>query len=324
LRRTAPVCQLRRQPQSSGSRIRAESLGEVTDAGIPTPLGLTQKGTQSTIHAMIASGFVRRVVNGVSFYSCLALEDLAQVRHGFSTRIQGAESPQGNSLNLSMVPWDTPERVSENRSRFLSALGLASARLVTLSQVHSDQVHVIEEETVSGGRRREGDALITVQAGMAVGVLVADCFPIVLADPDTGAVAAVHSGWRGTAQRILAKTIEKMRTGLGSRPSHLWAALGPGIRSCCFEVGAEVEDVFEKAFAGAHLSRQNPEHAGKYLLDLPRALAIQCEESGLAPGNIFELGICTRCHPEEFFSYRAEGHCAGRMMALIGRIATRT
>jgi hypothetical protein len=266
---------------------------------------------------MIGNGFVLRAVNGVSFYSCLALEHLAQVRHGFSTRMGGAESPQGNSLNLSRVAWDTPERVSENRDRFLSALGLDAARLSTLSQIHSDIVHIVESVAGRGVLRREGDALICAREGAAIGVLVADCFPILLADPDNGVVAAVHSGWRGTAQHILAKTIVEMRTVFGSRPSSLRVSIGPGIRPCCYEVGPEVEEAFEKAYSGARLSRQNPERAGKYLLDLPRALEIQCDESGLAPENIFDLGICTRCHPEEFFSYRAEGHRAGRMMALI-------
>jgi YfiH family protein len=266
---------------------------------------------------MNEKGFVLRSVNGVSFYSCLALENLPQVRHGFSTRMQGADSPQGNSLNLSKVPWDTHERVSENRSRFLSALGLASTPLVTLSQIHSDRIHLIDDAACREGRRRDGDALITRRTGTAVGVLVADCFPILLADPDSGAVAAVHSGWRGTTQRILEKTIREMRVVFGSRPSALRAAIGPGIRSCCFEVGTEVAEDFEEAFAGARLSRQNPERSGKYMLDLARALEIQCVESGLDKGNTFDLGICTRCHPEEFFSYRAEGHRAGRLMALI-------
>jgi YfiH family protein len=270
---------------------------------------------------MSGNGFVRRDADGVPYYSCVALERLAQVRHGFSTRIGGVAAAQGGSLNLSLVSWDTPERVAENRRRFLSSLGLASARLATLSQIHSDRLHIIEDTPDQWNRRREGDALATSLAGVAVGVLVADCFPILIADPDSGAVAAIHSGWRGTAQRILSKTIERMRAAFGSTPSRLLAAVGAGIRSCCFEVGAEVATLFEESYPGANLGRPLAGRTAKYLLDLPRALAIQCAEAGLAPEHVFDLGACTCCSPQEFFSYRAEGQNAGRLMAVIARIS---
>jgi YfiH family protein len=269
---------------------------------------------------MIGNGFVRRDVGGIPYYSCVALERLARVRHAFSTRLGGVATDRGNLLNLSVTSWDTPERVDENRRRFLSALGLGSARLATLSQVHSDRLHIIEDTGGQWNRRREGDALATRLADVALAVLVADCFPILIADPDSGAVAAVHSGWRGTAHRVLSKTIGGLRAAFGSEPPRLLAAVGPGIRSCCFEVGAEVAGLFEEAFPGSNLDRRCAGRAGKYLLDLPGALAIQCAESGLDPERIFDLGACTRCNPQEFFSYRAEGQGAGRMMALIARL----
>lgn len=257
----------------------------------------------------------------MSYYSCTALEEFAALRHGFSTRSSGADSRSEPLLNLGLVPWDAPERVAENRRRFLAALGLTSARLVTLSQIHSDLVHIIEERDGQRNRSREGDALATRQPGVAVGILVADCFPILLADPDSGAVAAVHSGWRGTANRILRKTVERLRAAFGSRPARLLAAVGPGIRSCCFEVGIEVVSSFKESFAGADLASPLANRPDKYLLDLPRALQIQGAEAGLHPDRMFDLGVCTRCNPREFFSYRAEGQRAGRQMALIGRLA---
>jgi len=269
---------------------------------------------------MIANGFLRRCVSGVPFFSCIALEKLAGLRHGFSTREGGADSPQGNSLNLSLVPWDTPQRVAENRRRLLEALGLAHARLVTLSQVHSDVVHIIVESDGQRNRRREGDALVTQQAGVALGVLLADCFPILLADPESGAVAAVHSGWRGAGQRILSKTIQAMCKSFGSDPGRLTAAIGPGIRGCCFEVGLEVMDLFGERYPGEKLGNPLDGRPGKFFLDLPRALEIQLQDSGVGKHRIFDIGLCTRCSPGEFFSYRAEGQRSGRMMAVISRI----
>jgi hypothetical protein len=199
-------------------------------------------------------------------------------------------------------------------------MGLASARLATLSQIHSDRLHIIEDTPDQWNRRQEGDALATNHAGIAVGVLVADCFPILIADPDNGAVAAVHSGWRGTAQRVLSKAVTGMHKAFGTRPEHLLAAVGPGIRACCCEVGPEVASLFEERFPGLDLAQPRAGRPAKYLLDLPRALAIQCAEAGLDLERLFDVGACTRCHPEEFFSHRAEGEAAGRMMALIARL----
>ena len=269
---------------------------------------------------MTGNGFIRRENEGIPYYACVAFESLAHVRHGFSTRTGGAATDRGCLLNLSMRPWDTPERVAENRTRFLLSLGLASARLATLSQIHSDRVHIIEDTSDQWNRRQEGDALATSRSGIAVGVLVADCFPILLADPDTGAVAAVHSGWRGTAQRILSKAVKGMREAFGSKPARLLAAIGPGIRACCCEVGPEVAALYGEKYPGLNLARLREGHPAKYLLDMPRALEIQCAESGLHRENVFDIVSCTRCNPQEFFSHRAEGEAAGRMMALIGRL----
>jgi len=266
---------------------------------------------------MTGNGFALRSAQGVPYYSCVALEKVARIRHGFSTRAGGAESARGNSLNLGLVPWDAPERVSENRSRFLAALGLESARLATLSQIHSDQVHIIEDAAAQRNRR-EGDALATRNPGVCLGVLVADCFPILLADPVNGAVAAIHSGWRGTAARIAAKTVEVMKASFGSDPGQILAAIGPGIRSCCFEVGIEVVQLFADSYPGPALARQSEDRPGKYLLNLSQGLRLQLAGAGLRPDHVFDLDVCTRCNPNEFFSYRVEGPGAGRQMAIIG------
>jgi hypothetical protein len=164
----------------------------------------------------------------------------------------------------------------------------------------------------------EGDALATATAGLALAVKTADCFPILIADPVTRAIAAVHAGWRGTLARIVCGTIQAMKERFGCGPSDLRVAIGPGIRRCCFEVGAEVAALFEKEFQDANLVVPAPARPGKYFLDLSRALDVQLELAGVRMENRHDLGACTCCRTDTFFSHRAEGLAAGRMMAVIG------
>jgi len=269
---------------------------------------------------MSTSDFARKVENGVPIYTCCALAELPFVRHGFSTRIGGVSSGEGGLLNLCRVPWDLPEQVEENRRRFLDAAGLDGARLITLSQVHSDRVHIIENNAGQWNASATGDALVSRLPGAALAVQVADCFPVLIADPDTKTIAAVHAGWRGTRSRILAKTVTAMRRLSGGDPASLRVVLGAGIRSCCFEVDAEVVAQFHHEYPTGALAARHPLHEGKFLLDLPAALHYQAEEAGIRRDRVFDLGLCTCCYPDEFFSYRRDGERAGRMMGLIGRV----
>lgn len=262
---------------------------------------------------MNEESFFRRESQGIPYYACKAFELLPHVRHGFSTRTSGA-ADLVNALNLGDTSWDSPPRVSENRRRFLSALHLEDALLITLHQVHSDRVHIIEDIS-DQWNQAEGDALITRLENAALSVQVADCLPVLIADPVMDAVAAVHSGWRGTLSGILPQTIREMERTFHSDPSTLMAAIGPGIRACCFEVGSEVADPFNKEYPGC-CSAAN--QSGKFLLDLSKVLDIQMHLAGIRPEHRFDLDACTRCNPDEFFSYRAEGPAAGRMMAIIG------
>lgn len=264
------------------------------------------------------NGFARQEVQGLPFYSCRAFEELPDLRHGFSTRHGGVSSPPKGYLNLGYLPWDSTERVKENRRRFLSALTLQAAHLATLRQIHSDQVHIIKENPARWNQ--SGDALVTQQEGLALAVKVADCFPILIADPMTKTIAAVHSGWRGMLKRVFQKTVEKMRITFGCDPASLLIAIGPGIRACCFEVGSEVVDLFKTEYPKHHLAESTEGCRRRYLLDLRRALDIQIEETGVRPGKVHDLDLCTCCHSGEFFSYRAEGPSSGRMMGVIANI----
>ncbi len=265
-------------------------------------------------------GFSRRERGGITFYVCRALEEISDLRHGFSTR-RGGVSARSGLLNLGRVPWDARECVDENRRRFLTAIGADGSRLVTLCQIHSDRVHVIKEgDWGRRGERRQGDALATHLKGIAVAVQVADCFPVLIADTQTRAVAAIHAGWRGTLTRILSRTVSAMQEAYGCDPSSLLVAVGPGIRSCCYEVGEEMVDLYREEYRGVELASQHLSQPGKYLMDLHAALHLQACEAGIDPARIFDMGLCTCCGAHEFFSYRRDGPRCGRMMGAIGRV----
>jgi YfiH family protein len=266
---------------------------------------------------MKRNGFVIREFQGILYYSCRAFERIPQLHHGFSTRYGGISGIGRCLLNLSETSWDTPEPVRENRRRFLSALRLEKSRLVTLRQIHSNRVCAVEE-IPDRCDRIEGDALVTRAKNTALAVQTADCLPVLIADPAKRAVAAVHSGWRGTLSRVLFETIRRMHLMFGCDPHRLLIAIGPGIRSCCFEVGSEVADLFAEQYPGCSLARPVKNRPGKHLLDLGRALDIQMNLAGVPPENRHDLGACTCCNTREFFSYRAEGAASGRMMAAIG------
>ena len=278
--------------------------------------------------------FILRESREIPYYSCRAFENLPWLRHGFSTR-WGGEG--GGTLNLASAAWDTEERVNENRRRLLSALGLENAALFSLNQIHSDRVYVVESvaglyepqaeflffpssDSIQNYKSNEGDALITNSENAVLAIKTADCFPVLIVDPVNRAVGAVHSGWRGTLARVLPGAIEEMSRRYQSNPAHLMAALGPGIRECCFEVGEEVARLFKEAYPEKTAARPRQSMPGKYLVDLAAVLKTQMTQSGIPPENQYDPGTCTRCNTREFFSWRAEGSSAGRMMAVIALV----
>jgi YfiH family protein len=177
-----------------------------------------------------------------------------------------------------------------------------AAGLATVHQVHSaDAIHVERP-----GPAGTGDALITNTPGVLLAVKTADCIPLLMVDFSRRAIAAVHAGWRGTAQRIGPMAIDAMKNAFGTRPEDLYVAIGPGIGPCCYEVGPEVARAF-------------PGHGGKRThLNLPAINRQQLEQSGVPANRIEEAGLCTFCHAGEFFSFRREREQAGRMLSIIG------
>lgn len=275
------------------------------------------------------------------------------LKAGFSTRQGGESSVYGpGEQNLGWKTEDPEETVAANRERFLRAVaGKKHGELVTVRQFHSGLIRVIGSEpgplATAGGRPvLRGDALITGRKGLLLGVVTADCVPVLVADTRRRAVAAFHAGWRGTLARIVERGIGTMRREFGSRPKDLIAAIGPAIGACCYSVGEEVRFEFESQFAYAptlfsevydsdpvkdkypllFLTARAPGHSNigpQTHLDLVEANRRQLMDAGVAEAKISVVGECTSCTrlPNgrlRYFSHRGEHGFTGRMLSVIG------
>lgn len=201
--------------------------------------------------------------------------------------------------NLALLPWLT-HGFGWRDSEY-------PAGIRRIRQIHS--ATILEAASANGAA--EGDGLITNEPGVVVGIKTADCVPVLLADPATHAVAAVHAGWRGSAQNIVSAAVKELVTRYGAHAQDLHAAIGPAIGACCYEVSPEVARQF-----GTWI----PEYADAVLprrIDLARVNAIQLSRAGVT--NIWTAGECTFCNPDRYFSFRREKEQAGRMTSFIGR-----
>jgi hypothetical protein len=182
---------------------------------------------------------------------------------------------------------------------------LTQDNMASLTQIHSALVLRASEPGCAG----EADALITNRPGVTLSIRTADCFPILLADPEHRAVAGIHAGWRGTAEEIVCRTIDTMRSHFGTSPGQITAAIGPGIGKCCYEVG---EDVARRL----GIERFGMEAACR--IDLAAINRAQLIRAGVLASHIDTLGRCTFCDSALFHSYRRDREQAGRMISFIG------
>jgi len=247
--------------------------------------------------------------------------------HAFSTRRGGVSPLPVESLHLGETEQDGESArslIRENRRRFLGSLGLSAWPLRLVRQVHSASVSIV---TAPRDHSEEpppiADALVTQLPGVLLGIQTADCLPLLVADPATGAMAAIHAGWRGTVASIVARTVEAMQSSFGTHPSDLLVVLGPAIGPCCFEVGPDVIGRFE-AIDPLTQTRllSGPTPAGKAKLDLNQANLHQLLGAGVQEDHIYDCKYCTVCHNDLFFSYRFERGAerpVGRLLAVIGR-----
>lgn len=212
-----------------------------------------------------------RMVDGEDVYRSQRLDAFAWLRHGFGTRQQTGWSEEPPT--------------------------------VTLKQIHSDRIVVAGD---GEGCIGEGDALITNRPLWRLTIRTADCVPLLMVDVQRRVIAAVHAGWRGTAEQIATKTVTRMGEVYGSKPDNVWVAIGPGIGQCCYEVGADVAGRFT-AWTG---------QAGTHV-DLAEINRLQVVDAGVPGRQVGKVDLCTRCGETQFHSFRRDGEKAGRMVSGI-------
>lgn len=308
---------------------------------------LKRRRSPSVRHGLGGTDWNLRATSGVQVLTAPQLADLDWLVHGFSTRPGGVSELQSSSrrarervLNLGFTDWDDRCNVLRNREKFTACIGASTMERVALRQIHSDVVHrigtAISESTL------QGDALFTREPGILLTVQTADCIPILFADTRTRAIAAIHSGWRGTLKRIAEKTLGRMKMEFGTRSEDVIAAIGPGIGRCCYEVGHDVAKEFASQFPQAPewfkgpfaaiasgdndpnwlpwLTMAPPGHAPeppRVHLDLIAANRDILVGAGVQPERIVVSQLCTSCRTDLLFSYRKERQ-TGRMMGAIG------
>jgi YfiH family protein len=209
---------------------------------------------------------------------------------------------------------------AEEWQRVAAAMDVRPESIRLIRQVHGTAVAVAGRHGADGtGGLPVADAVVSDDPELAIAVRVADCAPILLADRRHGAVAATHAGWRGAQRNVARAAVAAMRERFGSDPADLVAAIGPSLGSCCGEMGPEVVDAFAAAGHGrSDIERWfTPGPRGRPHFDLPLANRDQLARSGVPADAIHASGLCTRCRPDVFHSYRAEGAAAGRMAGVI-------
>ncbi len=249
-----------------------------------------------------------------NFYHAANLARLPGIAHGFFGREGGVSDGVYASLNCGPGSRDDPAKVKENRARATTALA-PDARLVTLAQIHSHKVHVVDTGW-DAARHPEGDAMVTTSPGLALGIQTADCAPILFADGRAGVIGAAHAGWKGALTGVLEATIAAMEE-LGAKRGQIAAAIGPSICKDNYEVGGEFRETFlaqDPANAGFFTARD-----GRFRFGLPAYVLDRLARAGIA--DAADLGLCTYPPENRFFSFRRTTHRGepdyGRQISVI-------
>ncbi|MBS0125914.1 peptidoglycan editing factor PgeF [Thetidibacter halocola] len=244
----------------------------------------------------------------------ITADTLAPLRHGFFTRRGGASSGVFFGLNCGPGSSDQSEIVAINRARVAEAMAVAPEALATLHQTHS--ADVVTLDTPLSGDRPRADALVTATPGLALGVLTADCQPVLFADAQAGVIGAAHAGWRGARDGVLEATVEAMLA-LGARREAIRAVIGPSISQRAYEVGEEfMEDFLADDPTNARFFAGGP--GGRPHFDLPAYGLHRLREAGI---DAEWTRHCTYSDPDRFYSYRRATHAReadyGRLISTI-------
>ncbi|MEL7028802.1 MAG: peptidoglycan editing factor PgeF [Pseudomonadota bacterium] len=231
-----------------------------------------------------------------------ALQDARPARHGFFGREGGVSSGLYASLNVGYGSNDERASVDENRARCAAVLGAPRHNLITVYQIHSARAVAAD---APWSDPPEADAIVTKTPGLAIGVLAADCTPVLMADPKAGVIGAAHAGWKGALSGVLEATIEAM-IGLGAQPGAISAAIGPCIRQDSYEVGVDFMDRFVSDDPGSAAYFADGRTPDKRQFDLPGYVGARLTAAGLAV--VEDVGACTYRNESRYFSYRRATH----------------
>lgn len=246
-----------------------------------------------------------------------SLAGLPGIRHAFFTREGGVSTGLYASLNGGMGSSDDPAAVKENRARMARALGLEPERLLACWQVHSPDA-VLATTPWTRDDAPKADAIVTRTPGLGAAVSIADCGPVLFADPEARVVAAAHSGWKGAVGGVIASTVAMMEA-QGARRGAIYAVIGPLIRQSSYEVGEDFVTRFlseDRTYARFFAPADRPHHA---LFDLPGFIRLRLEQAGIR--HIEDLMLNTYCDETRFYSFRRATHRKeadyGRLIAAI-------
>jgi polyphenol oxidase len=235
-----------------------------------------------------------------------AMDRIPGIVHGFSTR-------RSERNDFSLGPVDSPNPMIQiNRARFLASIGAPGWPVIKLKQIHSGTV-IDVEDTSAASEAVPGDAAVTSLRGVALAVQTADCVPILIADHEGRAVAAIHAGWRGTAARIAQSAVVRLYERFRLEPESLGAAIGPHIGVCCYEVGEEVVDMIGNPAAIERRTEWAKPH-----LNLTLANREQLLKAGIPEAQIETSSLCTKCRDDLFHSFRRDGKRMGHLLSVIG------
>ena len=235
--------------------------------------------------------------------------------HGFMGRRGGKSIGAYAGLNVSYRVGDDPKVVSQNVCDMKLAVGIHDGKVVTMRQMHGDEIIEIKDKQLK--EAGEADGMVTAEHGVYLGVLTADCVPLLFIAPKQRLAAAVHAGWRGTLAGIADKTVRLFNSQYNVAANDLEVALGPSIGVCCYEVNDDVAGPLMKKW-GSLTTPSIAVKDGKSFVNLSRLNRDILREAGVPGKQLFEVGPCTRCAADDFFSYRRAGGETGRQISVIG------
>lgn len=259
--------------------------------------------------------------NGVVYLTFPILEQFG-VKHGFSTRLGGVSEGMFSSMNLSFQRGDDRDKVEENYKRICNVLNMNHKNVVLSNQVHDTKIKLVTKEDAGKGMIKESDiigidGLITKEKDIPLVTFYADCVPLFFYDPVKEVIAAAHSGWRGTKEKIGKKVVETMEEEFGCKKEDVVAVIGPSICQDCYEVSEDVVLEFQEVFMEETSLFVKAKENGKYNLDLWKVNSMILKEAGILDEHMSLPNLCTCCNPELLFSHRASKGKRGNLAGFI-------